>query len=103
VGDTGRPRFGCNASIRKELIGCNPGTQQNPTPSCWINTAGIPYERRFNLADGTWMNENVFAALQAKCVWHHACRFGDQGSGPWLTARGLIIIIIILLGPLLTQ
>lgn len=54
-GDTGSPRFGCNASLRKEVGPCLGG------PGCWNGV-----ERRFNLSTGAWMNETAFKSVEDK-------------------------------------
>lgn len=54
-GDTGRPRFGCNASLRKEVGPCPGGS------GCWNGA-----ERAFNLSTGAWLNKTAFADVEAR-------------------------------------
>lgn len=59
VGDTGKPRFGCNASLRKELGACQ---GQN----CITEGAAIGQDKLLNLTSGEVFNEGAFQLLQAK-------------------------------------
>ena len=56
IGDTGKPRFGCNASLRWELAPCEAGP-----PSC-VNG----FEAAIDLATGAFLPENPFTSLEAK-------------------------------------
>lgn len=56
VGDTGRPRFGCNASLRLEVAPCDA-----VGPQC-VN--GV--EAAVDLATGAFLPETAFASVEAK-------------------------------------
>lgn len=64
TGWTTTPRFGANGSLRREMNQCTtpPGVAaRGPRDPCWNNV-----ERRFDLVTGAYLNEDVFAAAEAK-------------------------------------
>lgn len=59
VGDTGKPRMGCNASLRKELMLCD-ATTGNPT------CASNGQDKLLNLTTGELLNVGAFQLLTQK-------------------------------------
>jgi hypothetical protein len=57
VGDTGKPRFGCNGSLRKEVGPC-----LDPRPQACVN--GV--EARFDLSTGAFLTENPFTSVETR-------------------------------------